>query len=143
MNTISSDDQSINLEKHHENIWREFQVDPLYSELRKCRKETWPEVKVLKEEFKEFTMGVRELTFSSVERLRANLLRRLQLQNHMESLLSDLLPKYYIVSARMKDDYGTMEDLHYLQKVNGWLALVGGEKISFNNVDGMSAKVAN
>lgn len=143
MNTTSSDDQNISLEKHHENTWREFQEDPLYSELRKCRKETWPEVRVLREEFKEFSVGVRELTFSSVERLRANLLRRLQLQNHMESLLSDLLPKYYMVSAKLKDDYGILEDLHYLQKVNGWLALVGSDKKLFDDVDVVSGEEAN
>ncbi|MHC3539821.1 hypothetical protein ALO95_200161 [Pseudomonas syringae pv. antirrhini] len=124
MSDVLASENTTPLEEHYEKTWREFNVDLEVAVLRDFRRTALPEVKKLKDELNEFVSGTRELTISSAQRLRANVLRRLQIKHYVDSLLSGLAPKYFHMHKTIGIEFDASFEVQYLLQVNKWLELV-------------------
>lgn len=124
MSDVLASENTTPLEEHYEKTWREFNEDSEVAVLRNFRRSALADVKKLKDEVNKFVNGTRELTTSSAQRLRANVLRRLQIKHYVDSLLAGLAPKYFHMHKTICIEFDTSFEVQYLLQVNKWLELV-------------------
>jgi len=107
-------------------IFEIFHADRRFEVLRRVRSQLQPTVAVLRNNVLSYRDGTRELTPTSAQSLRENVLRMMQLENAMVEACASLPNEFAPVKARILADFDTEQPKAYLAQVNDWLRLVEG-----------------